>query len=139
LHQISDRVATARIEHLAILLRFAEFLDTPCDTLSLGSRQKVKIARAVIHEPPVLLLDEATAGLDLPSSAAVLSMVVSARSEGKTIVFCTHNTEELTRVCSSIAVLRSGRVVYHGAVDQVPGSDSGTLALSLLKLIGYNE
>lgn len=80
--------------------------DEPVGTFSKGMRQKLAIARALLHEPEVLLLDEPTSGLDPQAARLVRSFIESLSEEGRTILLCTHNLEEADRLCDRIAVLK---------------------------------
>jgi len=87
--------------------------------MSTGMRQKVSIARAIVHDPPVLIFDEATAGLDVLVARALLSTVDELRDQGKCIVFSTHIMREAERLCDRIAILHRGHFLAEGTLAEL--------------------
>src|SRR5437660_9081386 len=106
--------ATGELEKLAKLLGLAEFLDQYCSTLSTGQRQRVNLARALIHRPPVMLLDEPTLGLDVLGSQIVAEYIAHLRSEGKAVILSTHRLDEAERLCSRFGLLHRGKLGCQG-------------------------
>jgi sodium transport system ATP-binding protein len=101
------------------LLDLGEFIDTKTDKLSSGQKQRISIARTMIHNPPVLILDEPTAGLDVIASRAIIEFISRARKEGKTILFSTHVMREAERLCDKIGIIHRGRIMAEGTVDEL--------------------
>jgi sodium transport system ATP-binding protein len=87
--------------------------------MSTGMKQKVSIARALVHDPPVLIFDEATSGLDVLVARALLQTVGELRDMGKCVVFSTHIMREVEKLCDRIAIIHKGRVLAHGALDEL--------------------
>jgi sodium transport system ATP-binding protein len=87
--------------------------------MSTGMKQKVSIARAVIHDPPVLIFDEATSGLDVLVARALLKTVAELRDQGKCIIFSTHIMREAETLCDRIAILHRGKVLAEGALEEI--------------------
>ncbi|HNT87762.1 MAG TPA: ATP-binding cassette domain-containing protein, partial [Candidatus Hydrogenedentes bacterium] len=114
LHGLSDAYIAERTAALTDLMEMAEFLDRRCDSLSTGQAQRVSIARCLLHEPPVLILDEPTAGLDIVSSRAILEFIVHAKESGCAIVFSTHYMTEAERLCDRIALIHQGDILAVG-------------------------
>jgi ABC-type Na+ transport system ATPase subunit NatA len=111
-----ERPAIARrVDELAGLLQFAPLLDRRCAGLSTGERQRVSLARAVLHDPEVLILDEPTAGLDVVASRFVADFVREARARGRAILFSTHYMTEAELLCDRIGLLHAGRLIWEGA------------------------
>lgn len=110
---------TARANQLIERLAMTEFADTRCDKLSSGMKQKTAIARTFIHNPPVLILDEPTATLDLPTARVIESSILDARREGKCIVYSTHIMEEAEYLCDRIAVINHGQLKICGTMDEL--------------------
>jgi sodium transport system ATP-binding protein len=110
---------TARMESLLDSLQMTEFRDVPGGRLSTGMRQKVSIARALIHDPPVLIFDEPTAGLDVLVQRAVLRGVADLRERGKTILFSTHVMSEVEKLCDHVAIMSRGRIVAAGSLPEL--------------------
>ncbi len=106
LYEVPEREIPARVEHYLRMLDLWDRRHDPAGTLSKGMKQKLAIARALLHEPQVLFLDEPTASLDPEASQMVRDFIRDLRKEGRTIVLCTHNLDEADRLCDRIAVLK---------------------------------
>ena len=119
LNGLDDRALKARVDRLFDLLEIGPFADTKIDRLSTGMRQRVAIARTLVHDPPVLILDEPTAGLDVPGARVVEEFIRGARAAGKCIVYSTHVMEEAEYLCDRIAVLHGGRIRAVGTMEEL--------------------
>lgn len=104
LYRVDD--VSGRVEHYLRWLDLWDRRHEPAAALSKGMRQKLAIARALIHDPAVLLLDEPTSGLDPEAARTVRDFIAGLRREGRTIVLCTHNLDEADRLCDRVAVFR---------------------------------
>ena len=109
----------ARMEQLLALFGIESYARTRIDKLSTGTRQKVAIARAVIHDPPVLILDEPTSGLDVPAAHTVERFILEARAQGKCVLLSTHIMEEAEYLCDRIAVIHEGRIHAMGTMSEL--------------------
>lgn len=136
LNGMSGQAMAERMDFVIDRLSLAPFLDQLCDRLSTGQKQRVNIARAILHDPPVLFLDEPTAGLDVLSSQAVMEFIEESREQGKTVVFSTHIMTEAERLCDEVAVIHQGAIVARGTVGELR-STSPTLEQAFLGLVGY--
>ena len=127
LHGIADEVAQARCEHLARLLEMESLLDRRTDGFSQGERMKTALARALVHDPHNIVLDEPTNGLDVVATRALREALRVLRDEtGKCIVFSTHIMQEVERLCDRVVVVARGRHVADGTVASLceqAGSD----------------
>lgn len=103
-----------RMESIFDWLQMDDFRDTLGSKMSTGMRQKVSIARTIVHDPPVLIFDEPTSGLDVLVARAVLQKIAELRDQGKTIVFSTHAMHEVEKLCSRVAIIHKGRVQAEG-------------------------
>ena len=108
-----------RSEEMIGTLGMQEFCDTRIDRLSSGMKQKAAIGRALIHDPPVLIFDEPTATLDVPTSRIVEAFVLEAKRQGKCIVYSTHIMEEAEYLCDRIAVINEGRIRMTGTMEEL--------------------
>jgi sodium transport system ATP-binding protein len=117
LYGMAEERLRERLEAVFTTLQMNDFRDLLGAKMSTGMRQKVSIARAIIHDPPVLIFDEPTAGLDVLVGRAVLQSIEHLRSLGKCILFSTHIMREVERLCDRVAVVSRGKV-----------QDCGTLA-----------
>ncbi|HEX7004038.1 MAG TPA: ATP-binding cassette domain-containing protein [Trueperaceae bacterium] len=107
-----------RIAELADVLELGEALTRQAGGFSTGMKQKIVIARAILHDPPVVFFDEATSGLDVMARRAVLDLVRRFASEGKAVVYSTHVMSEVEEVCDRLAIVFRGELVTQ---DTVPG------------------
>jgi sodium transport system ATP-binding protein len=87
--------------------------------MSTGMKQKVSIARALVHDPPVLIFDEATAGLDVLVARALLKTVAQLRDQGKCVIFSTHIMREAERLCDRIAIMHRGHILAEGTLAEL--------------------
>ncbi|MBM3493849.1 MAG: ATP-binding cassette domain-containing protein [Armatimonadetes bacterium] len=117
-----------------------EFADRRCERLSTGQRQRVNIARAVLHRPPLLFLDEPTAGLDVLASRTVMRFIRKCRDAGRTVVFSTHIMSEVEGICDRIAVIHRGRLAAMGSLGELrERAGGGSFEQVFLRLIGEEE
>ena len=108
-----------RTAELADLFGLWSFLDQRCATLSTGQKQRLSLARALIHDPPVMLLDEPTRGLDVIGTQVIFDYVGHLRDRGKAVVVCTHRLDEAERLCDRFGLLHQGRLVLEGSLESL--------------------
>ncbi len=108
-----------RVDALIERFGIGPFASTRCDRLSTGMKQKVSIARAVVHDPPVLILDEPTTGLDVLVAQTFLEFVEEARQQGKCVVYSTHIMSEAERLCDRIGVIHRGHLYACGTLQEL--------------------
>ncbi len=106
-----------RMEDLFERLQMQKIRDLLGAKMSTGMKQKVSIARAIVHDPPVLIFDEATSGLDVLVARALLDTVAELRDQGKCIVFSTHIMREAERLCDRVAIMHEGKILAEGTLD----------------------
>jgi ABC-2 type transport system ATP-binding protein len=119
LHHIGHRQRAARIEYLLDYFGLAAEGSRRIGEYSKGMRQKLALARALIHEPPVLLLDEPTSAMDPESARLVRDEIARLRSIHRTIVICTHNLAEAEALADSVAIIWRGRILVMGTLDEL--------------------
>ena len=137
LYHVPPDVGRSELARLAALLDFEEILGRRCATLSTGQRQRVHLARALIHRPPVLLLDEPTSGLDVLGSQVVAEFIAHLRGEGKAVLLTTHQLDEAERLGDRFGLLHRGRLVRTGTLPELQASTGcQTLVEMFLKLAG---
>ena len=95
-------------------LKMNDFRDVLGSKMSTGMKQKVSIARTIVHDPPVLIFDEPTSGLDVLVQRAVLQKILELRDMGKTILFSTHSMHEVEKLCQRVAIIHKGRLQAEG-------------------------
>lgn len=113
LHGLEARVIRERINSIAQELDMQHFLDRRCETYSAGMKQKTAIARAVIHRPEVVVLDEPTTGLDIMATQTVLAFIERLKQQNVAVVFSTHHLDEVQSLCDKVCVINQGNSVFH--------------------------
>jgi len=119
LYGLDDDAIARRTDDLFGRFGLGPYADTLVQRLSTGTRQKVSLARALIHDPPVLIVDEPTTGLDVLVARAVADLLADCRREGKTILLSTHVMSEAERLCDHVGVIHNGRLLAQGPVAEV--------------------
>ncbi|MGB1015692.1 MAG: ATP-binding cassette domain-containing protein [Nannocystaceae bacterium] len=136
LHGVASATIATRISEMARNLDMENFLDRRSDTFSAGMKQKVSIARTLIHDPEILIFDEPTTGLDVSAAQTVLGFIEECCAAGKTVVFSTHHMHEVRRLCSQVILIHEGARKFAGTVDEMlQASGSKTLDDAFLKLV----
>lgn len=128
-----------RIEQIFTELQMHEFAEARCDKLSTGQKQRVSIARTIVHEPPVLFFDEPTSGLDIITARTIIKFIRRCRNEGRTVIFSTHIMSEVEALCDRIAIVYKGQIAAIGTLAELR-ERTGEQAFEnvFLKLIGLN-
>jgi sodium transport system ATP-binding protein len=127
LHGLSVSDAAARAEVLAKTLDMQDLLDRRTEGFSQGERMKTALARALVHNPPNIVLDEPTNGLDVLATRALRETLRRLRDdEGKCIVFSTHIMQEVERLCDQVVVVAHGRTVAAGSVAELAAASGDT-------------
>ncbi len=108
-----------RLDDLFETLQMNSFRDLQGGKMSTGMKQKVSIARALIHDPPVLIFDEPTNGLDVLVQRAVIQNIAALRGRGKTILFSTHNMTEVAKLCDRVAIMARGKIAAIGTLSEL--------------------
>jgi sodium transport system ATP-binding protein len=114
LYGMTEERLLGRMETIFDWLQMNDFRDVLGSKMSTGMKQKVSIARTIVHDPPVLIFDEPTSGLDVLVARVVLQKIAELRDQGKTIVFSTHSMHEVEKLCSRVAIIHKGRVQVEG-------------------------
>jgi sodium transport system ATP-binding protein len=140
LHGLDDAVIRARIARLCDALDMHDFIDRRTEGFSHGQRTKTAIARALIHDPRNVVLDEPTNGLDVMTTRALRRFLLGLRDDGRCVLFSSHIMQEVTRLCDRIVVIARGRVVAAGSPDELRASTGcDNLEDAFVKAIGTEE
>jgi len=140
LQGLGKNLIASRIDKLAGVLDMGEFIDRRTDGFSQGQRVKVAIARALIHEPGTILLDEPTNGLDVMTTRALREFLLQLKSEGRCVVLSTHIMQEVAALCDRIVIIAAGRIAAEGTAQQLlERSGEENLEDAFVKLIGSDE
>jgi sodium transport system ATP-binding protein len=128
LHGLSEDVLRKRVNALIARLEMKDFCDRRCESFSTGMKQKTSIARVLVHDPPVMIFDEPTTGLDVMTARTIISFIRECRERGKTVIFSTHVMSEAEKLCDRIGIIHGGRLLAEGSLDELRAR-SGTLDL----------
>jgi len=113
---LSEKLISTRMGDIFKILDMGSFKDVRVDKLSTGMKQKLSIARAIIHDPSVLIFDEPTVGLDVITARVVVNYIKEFRKQGKCIIFSTHQMQEAEKLCDEIAIIHKGKILSEGTL-----------------------
>jgi len=137
LSEVPDRELERRVDAVVERLDIGSFADQRAESLSSGQKQKVAIARAIVHDPEVLMFDEPTSNLDVLASREVREFMVESKGRGKCVIFSTHVMHDAERLCDRITILHQGHVVASGPTAEVRGNRE-ELEDAFLELVGVS-
>ena len=136
LHGLEGGALDERVAAVVALFGLDDFADRLCGRLSTGQRQRVSLARALVHDPPALVLDEPTLGLDVLSGRTIYDFIRRERDRGKAVLFSTHQMEEVALLADRVGVLARGVLVAEGTVDELlERTGAPNLARAFLALV----
>ncbi|MBO8164782.1 MAG: ATP-binding cassette domain-containing protein [Brevibacillus sp.] len=119
LYGMEERALSERIIQLSRTLQMEEYLDRRVSGFSRGMKQKVAIARSLVHDPAVILLDEPTTGLDVSAASVFRRLIADLRQAGKTILFSSHNMGEVEKLCDRVVIMHRGRLRFVGSIAEL--------------------
>lgn len=119
LYGVDPGIAQERLDSLAQVMDVTGLLDRRAGSLSTGQRQRVTLVRGLIHDPPVMLLDEPTRGLDVVGVQTIFRYIAHLRETGKAVVVCTHRLDEAERLCDRFGLLHQGKMRYYGTLAEL--------------------
>jgi sodium transport system ATP-binding protein len=132
---VPDADLQHRVDAVVERLDVGSFADQRAESLSSGQKQKLAIARAIVHDPQVLMFDEPTSNLDVLASREVREFMVESKGHGKCVIFSTHVMHDAERLCDRLAILHQGQVVASGSTAEVRGARRD-LEDAFLELVG---
>ena len=119
LHGLDEPTLRHRIDEIFARLEMNDFRDRRCDHLSTGMKQKVSIARTLVHDPPVMIFDEPTLGLDVMTARTIVAFIRECRDNGKTVIFSTHVMSEVEKLCDHVGIIHGGKLLAEGALSEL--------------------
>lgn len=122
LYGLSPESAEEQLQRVSNVMGLTRFLDQRSSTLSTGQKQRVQLARALIHNPPIMLLDEPTRGLDVFGSQAIFEYIAKLRQDGRAVIVCTHRLHEAERLCDRFGLMHRGKLVLEGSLAELQQS-----------------
>jgi len=121
LNGLDEATLKKRVDDIFNRLDMNSFRDRRCDKLSTGMKQKTSIARTLVHDPPVMIFDEPTLGLDIMTARTITAFIRECRNNGKTVIFSTHIMSEVEKLCDVIGIIQSGKLLSEGTLAQLRG------------------
>ena len=119
LNGLDEGTLKKRVGEIFTRLDMDSFRDRRCDKLSTGMKQKVSIARTLVHDPSVMIFDEPTVGLDVMAARTIAGFIRECRDNGKTVVFSTHVMSEVEKLCDHIGIIHDGRLLTEGTLPEL--------------------
>ena len=119
LNGLDEPTLKKRVDDIFNRLEMNDFRDRRCDKLSTGMKQKTSIARTLVHDPPVMIFDEPTTGLDVMTARTIINFISECRDRGKTVIFSTHIMSEVERLCDHIGIIHDGKLLTEGTVAEL--------------------
>jgi sodium transport system ATP-binding protein len=119
LNGLDEATLKKRVDSIFTRLDMNGFRDRLCDKLSTGMKQKTSIARTLVHDPPVMIFDEPTNGLDIMSARTITAFIRECRDGGKTVIFSTHIMSEVEKLCDTIGIIHDGKLLTEGTLAQL--------------------
>src|ERR1700688_251275 len=116
LHGLDEPTLRRRIDTIFERLEMNNFRERRCDKLSTGMKQKVSIARTLVHNPSVMIFDEPTVGLDVMAARTIAGFIRECREHGKTVIFSTHVMSEVEKLCDRIGIIHGGQLLIEGTL-----------------------
>jgi sodium transport system ATP-binding protein len=140
LNHLEEKYKRERIDYLIDLFQMGDFKDKWCQKLSTGQKQRVSIARTILHNPPVLIFDEPTSGLDIISGEIILDFIKEAKKNNKAIIFSTHHMSEAEYLCDRLGLVYKGQKIAEGTISELKElSGENSLREVFLNLINKSE
>jgi sodium transport system ATP-binding protein len=137
---MEDKIIEKKMAEIFHNLDMEDFQEVRVHKLSTGMKQKLSIARCIIHDPPILILDEPTLGLDIITARTVIGYVKRFREQGKCIIYSTHLMREAERLCDVIAIIHQGNLIAQGTLEELKkNSSSEDLEEIFFELITQGE
>lgn len=133
LYGLESDEAKQNLKSLGDMLDISGLFDRRCALLSTGQKQRVSLARALIHAPPVMLLDEPTRGLDVLGSQVVIDYIARLREQGKAVIMSTHRLDEAERLCDRFGLLHHGRLQHEGTLDELRATTGCTNLMDMFR------
>jgi sodium transport system ATP-binding protein len=137
LNGLDEATLKKRVDDIFSRLDMNSFRDRRCDKLSTGMKQKTSIARTLVHDPPVMIFDEPTTGLDVMTARTIIGFISDCRGQGKTVIFSTHIMSEVERLCDRIGIIHGGKLLAEGTLAELRAKYSEhNLEEIIVKVVG---
>lgn len=140
LYGMNNKEANKRIDELAKNFEMEDYIDKPVGKYSRGMKQKISIARSIVHNPSVMLFDEPTTGLDVSAARTIQDFILKCKEENKIILFSSHSMKEVEKLCDRAVIIHKGKLIENCTLSQLKEKyGDNDLEETFLKLIGGNS
>lgn len=140
LNSMDARELAKRKDELFTLLGIHEFANRRIGRFSTGMKQKVSIARTVIHDPEVVVFDEPTSGLDVIAAKSIIDLIRNSKLQGKTVIFSTHIMSEVNMLSDDLAIIHKGKMIYNNTFEQFKsGMQEATLEDEFIRIAAAHD
>lgn len=136
LNGMENEESERNIEKLKDMLEMNEYIDRRVGGFSRGMKQKVAIARSIVHNPRIMLFDEPTMGLDVSSAKIVQDFILNSKESNKGIIFSSHSMQEVEKLCQRVIIIHKGKIVEDGTIDGLKSKYNNDLENVFLRLVG---
>ena len=137
LYGMNDKEANKRIDELAKSFNMEDYINTPVGKYSRGMKQKISIARSIVHNPSIMLFDEPSTGLDVSAARIVQDFILQCKKENKVILFSSHSMKEVEKLCDRVVIINKGILLEDCTLDQLKEKhNNNDLEETFLDLIG---
>lgn len=137
LYGMTDKEANERIDELAKSFNMEDYIDSPVGKYSRGMKQKISIARSIVHNPSIMLFDEPSTGLDVSAARIVQDFILQCKKENKVILFSSHSMKEVEKLCDRVVIINKGILLEDCTLDQLKEKhNNNDLEETFLDLIG---
>jgi sodium transport system ATP-binding protein len=137
LNGLDEATLKKRVDDIFSRLDMNGFRGRRCDKLSTGMKQKTSIARTLVHDPPVMIFDEPTTGLDVMTARTIIGFIADCRDRGKTVIFSTHIMSEVERLCDHIGIIHGGKLLEEGTLSELRAKhNEHNLEEIIVKVVG---
>lgn len=140
LNGMSDKETIKSIDYLVEMLDMKDYIDRRVGKFSRGMKQKVAIARSIVHNPSVMLFDEPTAGLDVTAARIVQDFIKKCKEDNKAIIFSSHSMSEVERICDRVIIIHKGKIMEEGTVEELKTKyNNENVEEIFMQLVGDND
>jgi ABC-type Na+ transport system, ATPase component len=119
LYGISNEEADRKINELSKELEMEEYIDRRVGKFSRGMKQKIAIARSIVHSPSIMLFDEPSTGLDVSAARTVQDFILNCKGQNKTVLFSSHSMKEVEKLCDRVVIINKGKIIEQGTIDEL--------------------
>lgn len=136
LNDVDKSKIAERINYLSKIFEMDEYIDRKAGKFSKGMKQKVALARSIVHNPEIMLFDEPTSGLDVTAARVVHKFINNCKEEGKTVIFSSHTMSEVEKLCDRVAIIHKGSIIEAGTITELTDKYQKNVEELFVELVG---